>query len=258
MKTTFYKYQATGNDFVVIDNRDRHFPKGDVRRIAGLCHRRFGIGADGLILLEEDRQADFRMVYFNADGHEGSMCGNGGRCAVAFAAFLGIIGESCRFIAADGPHRAQVAGDLISLEMGEVGEIRNSPHYSFLNTGSPHHVQQVADLDDFDVFREGKRIRYGLYGKEGSNINFVMPRDDGRLKVRTYERGVEDETYSCGTGVTASALALYDAGVLTRSVVQVETRGGNLEVRFAQTSPGHYADIWLTGPAELVFKGEWL
>lgn len=258
MKTTFYKYQATGNDFVVIDNRDRHFPKGDADRIAGLCHRRFGIGADGLILLEEDPEADFRMVYFNADGHEGSMCGNGGRCAVAFAAFLGLVGETCRFVAADGLHRASLQGGRVSLEMAEVREIHTTPRYSFLNTGSPHHVQQVDDLDDLDVFSEGKRIRYGLYGQEGSNVNFVAPRGGDRLRVRTYERGVENETYSCGTGVTASALALYEAGVLTRPVVQVETLGGDLEVRFAQKSPGQFADIWLTGPAELVFKGEWL
>lgn len=258
MKTTFYKYQATGNDFVVIDNRDRHFPKNDTDRIAHLCHRRFGIGADGLILLEDDTQADFRMVYFNADGHPGSMCGNGGRCAVAFAAFLGIIGETCRFMASDGLHRARQHGDRISLEMGEVREIHETGRYSFLNTGSPHHVQQVADLDDLDVFSEGRRIRYGLYGQEGSNINFVKPLGDGRLRVRTYERGVEDETYSCGTGVTASALALHEAGLLSQPVVQVETLGGELEVKFTRAASGHYSDIWLTGPAELVFKGEWL
>ena len=258
MKTTFYKYQATGNDFVVIDNRDRHFPKNDSKRISGLCHRRFGIGADGLILLEEDPTADFRMVYFNADGHEGSMCGNGGRCVVAFAAFLGMVGESCRFVAADGMHRAEFRGELISLEMADVLEIRAKAQYSFLNTGSPHHVQQVDDLDNLDVLNEGKRIRYGLYGKQGSNVNFVEPRGTDRLRVRTYERGVEDETYSCGTGVTASALALFEAGVITRPVVHVETQGGNLEVRFTPDQPGQYADIWLTGPAEMVFKGEWL
>jgi diaminopimelate epimerase len=258
MKTTFYKYQATGNDFVVIDNRDRHFLKSDSKRISDLCHRRFGIGADGLILLEEDPKADFRMVYFNADGHEGSMCGNGGRCAVAFAAFLGMVGESCRFVAADGMHRAEIHGGQISLEMAEVREIRATAKYSFLNTGSPHHVQQVEDLDNLDVFSEGKRIRYGLYGQQGSNVNFVEPRGADRLRVRTYERGVEDETYSCGTGVTASALALFEAGVLTRPVVQVETRGGDLEVRFTPVQPGQYADIWLKGPAEMVFKGEWL
>ncbi len=258
MKATFYKYQATGNDFVVIDNRDHHFPKKKTGLIADLCHRRFGIGADGLILLEADPQADFRMVYYNADGREGSMCGNGGRCAVAFAAFLGMIAESCTFRAADGPHQARMQGGLVSLQMAEVNEIKAKPQYSFLNTGSPHHVQQVEGLDGFDVYNEGKRLRYGLYGQAGSNINFAAVLGPGSLRVRTYERGVEDETYSCGTGVTASALALYDSGKLTEPVVRVATLGGDLQVRFERAAPGQYTDIWLTGPATMVYKGEWL
>lgn len=258
MKATFYKYQATGNDFVVIDNRDHHFPKKKVSLISDLCHRRFGIGADGLILIEKDPEADFRMTYFNADGREGSMCGNGGRCAVAFAAFLGIIGESCTFMAVDGPHRARLEGDRVSLQMADVHEIRTKPLYSFLNTGSPHHVQEVEGLDGFDVHNEGKRLRYGIYGQAGSNINFVAVLGPDSLRVRTYERGVEDETYSCGTGVTASALALYEGGKLTEPSVRVATRGGDLQVRFEQAAPGRYTDIWLTGPAEMVYKGEWL
>lgn len=258
MKATFYKYQATGNDFVVIDNRDHHFPKKNTELVANLCHRRFGIGADGLILLEDDPGADFRMVYYNADGKEGSMCGNGGRCVVAFAAFLGLIGESCTFLAADGLHQARLKGGLVSLQMTDVDEIKTKPQYSFLNTGSPHHVQLVEGLDRFDVHGEGKRLRYALYGQAGSNINFAAVLGPDSLRVRTYERGVEDETYSCGTGVTASALALYDSGNLTESVVRVATLGGDLQVRFKRAAPGHYTDIWLTGPADMVYKGEWL
>lgn len=258
MKATFYKYQATGNDFVVIDNRDHHFPKKNTELVAHLCHRRFGIGADGLILLEEDPGADFRMVYYNADGREGSMCGNGGRCAVAFASFLGIIGESGTFMATDGMHQARLEGGLVSLQMANVGAIKAKPQYSFLNTGSPHHVQEVEALEGLDVQGEGKRLRYSLYGEAGSNINFARVLGPASLRVRTYERGVEDETYSCGTGVTASALALYESGRLTEPAVQVTTLGGDLMVRFRQAAPGRYEDIWLTGPAAMVYKGEWL
>ncbi len=256
MECNFFKYQATGNDFVLIDNREETFPAGDRELVARMCHRRFGIGADGLILLGEEPGADFRMTYFNSDGRPGSLCGNGGRCIVAFARFLGIIGESCRFLASDGLHFARISGDSVSLQMGDVGEIRKKPRYFYLDTGSPHHVQEVPDLEDFDVAREGERLRYSLYGEQGSNINFVEQAGDGVLRVRTYERGVEAETYSCGTGVTAVALAMDHAGRVPSSPVQVETRGGSLEVSFEKTGDG-YSDIWLTGPARQVFKGTW-
>lgn len=254
MEQLFYKYQATGNDFILIDNRQGGFPAGDASRIADLCHRRFGIGADGLILLENDPNADFRMVYFNSDGRPGSMCGNGGRCITAFAKFLGIIEDSCSFSASDGLHKARINGESVSLRMTDVGEIRNKKNYSFLNTGSPHHVQEVSGLEAFDVDREGRRLRYGLYGKPGSNINFVELQPDGVLHVRTYERGVEAETYSCGTGVTAVALAMEASGKHPGQPARIRTRGGDLEVAFRKDTET-YTDIWLTGPARMVFKG---
>jgi diaminopimelate epimerase len=255
MRLSFFKYQATGNDFILVDNRRGEFPKKDTKTIARLCHRRFGIGADGLILLETDKSTDFRMVYFNSDGREGSMCGNGGRCIAAFANYLGIIEDSCRFTAIDGPHEAHLGEGNISLQMQDVAEIHETPRYLWLDTGSPHHVQVWDPWDTLDVKREGARLRYGLYGAGGSNINFVHPLGDNRFEVRTYERGVEAETYSCGTGVTAVALGMHHLGELPEAPAVIETLGGTLQVRFSKGSEG-YSNIWLEGPAELVFKGE--
>ncbi|MEJ2584964.1 MAG: diaminopimelate epimerase [Robiginitalea sp.] len=255
MQRSFFKYQATGNDFILVDNRDNTFPKKDTKTIARLCHRRFGIGADGLILLETDKSTDFRMVYFNADGREGSMCGNGGRCMVAFANYLGIIEDSCRFAAVDGPHEGHLENGRVSLQMQDVKEVHDTPHYLWLDTGSPHHVQLWEPWDTLDVDREGERLRYGLYGPGGSNINFVHPLGENRFEVRTYERGVEAETYSCGTGVTAVALGMHHLGHLSGSPAVIKTLGGTLEVRFSSGTEG-YSNIWLVGPAELVFKGE--
>lgn len=255
MKTLFYKYQATGNDFILFDNRRKTFPKKDTNFIAGLCHRRFGIGGDGLILLEDDKSADFGMRYYNSDGNQGSMCGNGGRCIVAFAKELGLIADSCIFSAVDGDHRAELKNGIIALQMQDVSEIHSKPHYLWLDTGSPHHVQLWEKEENLDVKQEGRRLRYGLYGSKGSNINFVFPRGEGSFMVRTYERGVEDETYSCGTGVTATALAMHFLGKLKSSPARIETLGGNLLVRFKSQGEG-YTNIWLEGPAEMVFKGE--
>lgn len=254
VERTFFKYQATGNDFVMVDNRRLHFSKKDTKAIARLCHRRFGIGADGLILLEPDTSADFRMVYYNADGREGSMCGNGGRCIVSFARYLGLIGDACTFMAIDGLHRATVEGDRVALQMQPVEELHVTERYVWLDTGSPHHVQIWEPWEDLDVKREGARIRYGLYGADGSNINFVRPAEGRAFEVRTYERGVEDETYSCGTGVTAVALAMHHLGYLQEAPARIRTRGGDLQVRF-KPEQGGYSDIWLEGPALQVFKG---
>ena len=252
----FYKYQGTGNDFVMIDNRGGSFPKGDTKLIAHLCHRRFGIGADGLILLENDPAYDFRMVYYNADGRESTMCGNGGRCVVAFAREIGVMtGNSTRFIAIDGEHHATIdAQNKVHLQMKDVQTIDVHPDYVFLDTGSPHHVQWVADVDKVDVKTEGAALRYGeLYAdKGGSNINFVSPTTDG-FAVRTYERGVEDETYSCGTGVTAVAIALYHTAQITTPVVTLHTKGGDLKVAFEKQG-ALYQQVYLSGPAEKVFK----
>ncbi len=254
MKAEFYKYQGTGNDFVMIDNRQDIFPKNDTKLITHLCDRRFGIGADGLILLENDTMSDFKMVYYNSDGSQ-SLCGNGGRCAVAFAHFLGIIGKETTFNAIDGLHSATIEDDEINLKMGNVNEVREKPAYSFLDTGSPHHVQMVEDLEEVDVKSVGAKLRYGMYGKSGSNINFVSEAKDGSFNARTYERGVEDETLSCGTGVTAVAIAMHKMGKTDSDTVFINMPGGKLTVSFDQQN-GSYTNIFLKGPAKQVYKGE--
>jgi diaminopimelate epimerase len=254
MQIEFYKYQGTGNDFILVDNRRSIFPKKDTKLIQRLCDRRFGIGADGLILLENDSSADFSMVYYNADGLPGSLCGNGGRCIVSFASYLGIIGNRTTFLAVDGMHEATIDGNLISLKMNDVHEVRRKPQYVFLDTGSPHHVQLVEQLDAVEVREEGARLRYGLYGKKGSNINFVEPVSHDRFAVRTYERGVEDETMSCGTGVTAVALGMFHIGKTDKTRVEIETPGGQLHVMF-EPDGTTYRNIYLKGPAQQVFKG---
>ena len=255
MLLSFYKYQGTGNDFIIIDNRDLIFSKNNTKLVAKLCDRRFGIGADGLILLENDNSADFRMIYYNADGKEGSMCGNGGRCIVAFAKFLGIIESETTFLATDGLHSASINQGVVQLHMVDVEGIREKPNAIFLDTGSPHHVQMVSQLDEFDVAKEGAKLRYGLYGENGSNINFVEQLDEATFSVRTYERGVEDETLSCGTGVTAVALAMHHTEKTPKKEIVIKTLGGDLKIAF-QHNGGKYNDVYLTGPAEQVFKGE--
>ncbi|SHG24553.1 diaminopimelate epimerase [Flagellimonas flava] len=254
MRLQFYKYQGTGNDFVMIDNRQDIFPKSDTKLITTLCDRRFGVGADGLILLENDNMSDFNMDYYNSDASQ-SMCGNGGRCAVAFAKFLGIIDSETTFRAIDGLHKAKIIDDVVTLQMHDVSEVREKPSYSFLDTGSPHHVQMVDNLERFDVLKEGAKLRYGLYGKTGSNINFVEQVDNNSFGVRTYERGVEGETLSCGTGVTAVAIAMHKLGKTDSSEVHIKSPGGNLIIGFQQQN-GSYTDVMLTGPAKMVFTGE--
>jgi diaminopimelate epimerase len=247
----FYKYQGTGNDFVMIDNRNETFPVSQAY-IEHLCHRRFGIGADGLILLQNDTDYDFRMVYFNADGREGSMCGNGGRCTVRFAEDLGIFKHETKFIAVDGEHTAQANTEVISLKMGEVHGLERHSDYDFMNTGSPHYVTYITDIQAFDVFLEGKKIRYSeeWVKRGGTNVNFVEVIDHETIYVRTYERGVEDETYSCGTGVTASALST-NLRFGMKSPIKVITKGGNLQVSFDE----NLENIHLIGPAVRVFEG---
>ena len=257
MQLKFYKYQGTGNDFVMIDNRDEKFPKNNTKLIAQLCDRRFGIGADGLILLENDNSTDFRMVYYNSDGNQSSMCGNGGRCIVAFASQLGIIGEEAEFMAIDGQHHATINDEgIVSLHMKDVNSITVYEDYVFLDTGSPHHVELVDNLDKFDVKGVGANIRYsGLYGDKGSNVNFVSQSGADKFSVRTYERGVEDETLSCGTGVTAVALAMKILGHTDADTVKLQTPGGELTVSFVQHGK-QFSDIYLTGPATFVFNGD--
>ena len=256
---TFHKYHGTGNDFVIIDDRNRQFNETEQARIAHLCHRRFGIGADGLMLLRNLAGYDFEMVYFNADGRPSSMCGNGGRCLVAFAKFLGVIQDTAHFLAVDGPHDARVEADgTVRLKMQDVDPpLAVGAHDTFLNTGSPHHIRFLpAGLDELNVFAEGRALRYGEpYGATGANINFVeLPADPAQpWSVRTYERGVEDETLSCGTGVTAVALAASGRGAA--SPVRLRTPGGQLEVAFEKRPDGGFDNVWLSGPAVHVFSG---
>mgnify|MGYP006191914929 FL=1 len=256
MQLKFYKYQGTGNDFVMIDNRSNTFPKENTQLVARLCNRRFGIGADGLILLDNDTDTDFRMVYYNSDGNLSSMCGNGGRCLVAFAKKLNVIQDETTFIATDGLHYAKVAEDgIVSLQMIDVEEIKNTENYSFLNTGSPHHVQVVSDLEQYNVKENGAAIRYGdLYGQQGSNINFVKKIDDTTFSLRTYERGVEDETLACGTGATAVAIAMNATGQTHLNAINLNVEGGKLSVSFNREN-GKYTNVFLKGPAEFVFEG---
>lgn len=251
----FHKYQGTGNDFVIIDNRQRSFPKENVKMIGRLCDRKFGIGADGLILLENDKTSDFKMVYYNSDGNESSMCGNGGRCIVAFAKKLGVIDTKTTFNAIDGLHHAKITNGTVTLSMNDVEEIVEKRNYFFLNTGSPHHVQLVDEVAKLDVQKEGAKLRYGLYGEKGSNINFVQQTADNAFRVRTYERGVEDETLSCGTGVTAVALAMHKSERTGAQEVIIATEGGELKVSFT-TNEGKYNKVTLIGPADFVYKGE--
>ena len=254
MELSFFKYQGTGNDFVLIDNRQHVFSKNNTELVAKLCDRRFGIGADGLILLESHPEADFKMVYYNADGNLSSMCGNGGRCITLFAQHLGIISNKAIFEAVDGMHVATIIDDNISLKMNNVSEVIVANGNAFLDTGSPHHIEMVTNLKSFDVKTFGANIRYNTYGKEGANVNFIEQIDTDTFSVRTYERGVEAETLSCGTGVTAVAIAMFEMGKTSSNLVKLQTQGGNLNVRFVKKDD-HYEDVYLEGPAKKVYNG---
>ncbi|MAP81025.1 MAG: diaminopimelate epimerase [Aequorivita sp.] len=256
MKFSFYKYQGAGNDFVIIDNRKAFFPKEDTQLIAKICNRKFGVGADGLMLLEKSTQANFTMVYYNSDGNQSTMCGNGGRCIVHFAEFLGIISGTATFMAVDGLHQATIKDNWVSLKMNDVKKIDNSEDFTFLNTGSPHHVEIVADLENYEVVKNGRLIRENRYGTEGANVNFVKQINADKFSVRTYERGVEDETLSCGTGVTAVAIAMFERGITNKNKISLLTPGGELQVRFNKDN-SIYKNVYLEGPAVQVFKGKW-
>lgn len=257
MNFAFYKYQGTGNDFVIIDNRSLFFPKKDTALIARLCDRKYGVGSDGLMLLENHDSVDFKMVYFNADGRESSMCGNGGRCLTHFAKFIDLIEDKAVFEAIDGLHKVTIQPNgMVSLKMNDVSSIERKEDAVFLNTGSPHHVVLVEDLANYDVHTQGIKLRYGLYGDEGANINFVEQLSHDTFGVRTYERGVEAETLSCGTGVTAVALGMHFLEKSTERQITLQTPGGVLQVTFTKEND-IYKDIFLKGAVEQVFKGEW-
>ena len=250
---TFYKYQGTGNDFIMIDDRKGKFPiNQDV--IAKLCDRKFGIGADGLILARKENNV-FRMVYFNSDGNQSSMCGNGGRCFVQFLFDLELIQNKVDFLAIDGMHKGEILDQMVQLEMTNVTEINIEEDFVFLNTGSPHHVIFEKNLEDLDVKKRGAEIRYSDLYPEGTNVNFIRQLTPTRLEIRTYERGVEDETLSCGTGVTAAAITLAALGKTLENEVKVKTQGGNLTVKFDRKG-NEFTNIQLIGPAKFVFKGK--
>jgi len=268
-KTQFFKYQGTGNDFILIDNRDNRFNIGR-EKISYLCHRRFGIGADGLMLLEESEISSFTMRYFNSDGRESTMCGNGGRCIAAFAVDMGVapVGEYFSFEAADGMHETLVdtnpgnldsidfkKGTYVSLKMGDVPKIDVMEDGVFIDTGSPHYVRFVDDPGRVDVYKEGNFWRnHERFAPSGVNVNFVGQPENGEVHMRTFERGVENETWSCGTGAVASAIASavrYGKG--NKFVMKVP--GGELVVSFQSDGENHFHDIWLSGPARFIFEG---
>lgn len=255
----FEKFQGAGNDFVIVDNRKGDF-QPSIGTVEMLCDRNFGIGADGLMLLENDDKYDFYMRYFNADGKESTMCGNGGRCISVFAKSLGLgSADKVTFNSIDGLHEAFFTEEdgemLVKLKMIDVKEIEENDDYYFINTGSPHYVAFVEHLEEMDVFEEGQAIRNDpKFAPGGTNVNFVEILDD-ELFVRTYERGVEDETLACGTGSTASAIAAALFLESDQNVWDVEVMGGNLQVSFDRKEDGTFENVWLTGPAERVFEG---
>lgn len=256
MEIKFTKYHGTGNDFILIDNRGKEYSKLNRNKVAQLCHRRFGIGADGLMLLENLENYDFKMVYFNSDGNLSSMCGNGGRCITAFAKDCGIISNIAKFMAIDGEHIAFINEDNhVDLKMIDVRNIDLFENDYILNTGSPHYVAFIKDLANQKVPLLGRKIRYSnKFKKDGINVNFIEAINN-TLHVRTYERGVEDETYSCGTGVVASALVASNVHFNHKNEINIATKGGNLSVAFEKIDAKNFINIWLKGPAVKVFEG---
>lgn len=251
----FYKYQGAGNDFVIIDNREGVFPKNNLNLISKLCDRHFGIGADGLMLIENQAGFDFKMVYFNADGRESSMCGNGGRCIVQCCHFLEIIGNECNFLAIDGAHEAKIEGDNILLKMIDVKHWETLNSCYIIDTGSPHYIDFNLNPSDDKLIAEAQKIRYNdRFKSQGINVNFVEEKEKS-LYVRTYERGVENETLACGTGVTAVALAAHLKNNALKSPICIETKGGELFIYFEKKGD-EFVNIWLKGPGVYVFEGE--
>lgn len=252
----FSKYQGAGNDFILIDNRNNDFDRSNEDLIERICDRKFGIGGDGLMLLQNSNNYDFEMVYFNADGREGTMCGNGGRCIVAFARDLEIIQTKTDFMAVDGAHQATITDNQVNLGMIDVNTIHKDGPAFVLNTGSPHYVIEIKNLKDYDVFHNGASIRNNdIYGEKGINVNFVEKEAEGYF-LRTFERGVEDETLACGTGATAAAMAMAiqeeQEGFIE---IPIRVLGGQLYISFTKET-NHFKEVHLKGPAEFVFKGE--
>ena len=251
----FFKYHGAGNDFIMVDNRNGSFDKTNLQLVRNLCHRHFGIGSDGLILIENHPELDFTMVFFNPDGSQ-SFCGNASRCAIAFAKRLGIIENKCTFLSTDGVHEGvYVSDDEIHLKMHDVEQIEIGENYYLINTGSPHFIRFVDDLENIDVYTEGKKIRYSeRFKQEGINVNFVQKITDASIAIRTYERGVENETLACGTGIVAAALASH-LMLNSTNQLNIKARGGDLLVKFNSEGNNRFSNLWLIGSTRLVFEG---
>ena len=255
MEINFSKYNGAGNDFILIDDRD-NFISDNKLLISNLCDRHFGVGADGLIILKESNNCDFEILHYTSDGNLGSLCGNGSRCAVLFAYNKNIIGRKTVFKAFDGIHSAEILDDeLIKMEMNVNSDIVSNSYGTWLDTGSPHLVIEKDNIDKLDVNNEGRLIRYSeFYKKEGVNVNFIEKISDDQFKIRTYERGVENETLACGTGSTASAICMNFLGRTKSGKITMKCKGGDLNVQFNSSNKG-YEEISITGPAKLVFDG---
>jgi diaminopimelate epimerase len=261
-KIIFYKYQATGNDFIIIDDRDEIFPKENIGFIKQLCNRKFGIGADGLILLQKSSTYDFKMWYANSDGNQSSMCGNGGRSIAAFAKKIGVTNSNSIFEAIDGVHEASINDtQIVELKMCNVTEIIQVNNAVFeVNTGSPHLIWFVNEVANYPVFETGKNIQsMPEYKSKGINVNFIQEKNSNsnNLQIRTYERGVEDETLSCGTGATAASICYLNKINATdgQHLITLETQGGQLQIKCEKTNQNNYKNIWLCGAANFVFEG---
>jgi diaminopimelate epimerase len=252
----FYKYQGAGNDFILLDNRTGKFNNLSPKQIKQLCNRNFGIGADGLMLLNHHEEFDFEMDYYNSDGSGGAMCGNGGRCIVAFAKQIGVVDSYTKFIASDGVHEATIdESGIVKLKMIDIETVSQKGNSFFVDTGAPHHIEFNNHVKELNVFDRGKQIRYSNeYKDTGTNVNFVQVIDDG-IKIRTYERGVENETLACGTGAVASAISYYSKYKITGKNIKVQTLGGELQVSFNERNTV-FTDVYLSGPAKFVFSGQ--
>ena len=253
----FQKYQGTGNDFVMLDNLTGQYNDLSIAQIVQICDRRFGVGADGLIKINTHNSLDFEIDYYNSDGSK-SFCGNGARCSVAFAKSLGIDVTNTRFLAIDGQHSAQMKDETITLDMLSVNAVIQDDNSFELNTGSPHYVRFVRDFGNENIVTEGRQIRYSEpYKKDGINVNLVEVLGVNSIKIATYERGVEDETLSCGTGATACALVVgFTENRIGKNEIAVQVKGGDLKVDYEYLGKGSFTNIKLIGPAEFVFKGE--
>ncbi|MDG2372344.1 MAG: diaminopimelate epimerase [Flavobacteriaceae bacterium] len=256
MKITFYKYHGAGNDFVIVDDRKLNY-SFSTNEIKEICDRKFGIGSDGFILLRNHIKYDFEMIYYNSDGKTSTMCGNGGRCIVAFANYLKIIKTNTVFQAIDGAHEAIIINDSsVLLKMNNIDHISSNENYTFIDSGSPHHVIEQSDLNLVNIKEKGSKIRYSkMYNPQGVNVNFVQKVSSKEFMIRTYERGVEDETFSCGSGAVASAVTMRYLGRTKQNKIKMKTLGGDLIICFEFESSKMFSEITLEGPVKQVFKG---